>query len=433
MNTDRILSIALEHSSADQTEATVTISKSALTRFANSTIHQNMLFENGTLKVRAVFGKKVAFGTTNRLDEAGIRDLVENVVKMARLQDENPDFVSLPKPVVAVQSVNAFSDSTARSTPEQRAEAVRALISEADKVGATAAGSFTVQSYERGVKNTLGIDACCRGTYANLLTVVTGPDGGFGYAAASSGDVGEIDGRAIGKEAAERAHASRNPVGIEPGEYECILMPYAAADMLNSFAWMGFGAREYQENRSFVCGKLGTKIVSESVSIWDDGLDPRTIVSPFDGEGVAKQRVDLVKNGVAGGILYDSYAAHKEGKESTGHAPWGRAGNLIMAPGNASIEDMISSTKRGLLVTRFHYTNVAHVMSASFTGMTRDGTFLIEDGKITTPVKNLRFTQSITEALSDAQMIGRELKLEDRVLAPAIKMGKFRFSSATEF
>jgi len=433
MNVDRILSTALEHSSAEQTEASVWITRSALTRFSNSTIHQNMLFENGVLKVRAVFGKKVASATTNKLDAAGIRAVVDDVVRMARLQDENPDFVSLPKPVAPVQSAKAFYDSTAQSTPEQRAEAVRAVIAEADRVCAMAAGSFTVQDCEHGVKNTLGVDALCRGTYANLLTVVTAPDGGFGYAAASSCDLGKIDACAVGKEAAERANASRNPVGIEPGDYECILMPYATSDMLNMFAWMGFGAREYQERRSFICDKLGTKIVSELVSIWDDGLDPRTIVSPFDSEGVAKQRVDLVTNGVATGILYDSYAAHKEGKQSTGHAPWGRAHNLIMAPGDATVDEMIASTRRGLLVTRFHYTNVAHAMSASFTGMTRDGTFLIEDGKITTPVKNLRFMQSILEALSDAQMIGRDLKLEDRVLAPAIKVGKFRFSSATEF
>lgn len=432
MNIDKLLSIALDHSSAEQTEASVYVGKSALTRFANSTIHQNMLFENGVLKVRAVFGKKVATGTTNRLDEGGVRALVDSVVEMARLQDVNKDFVSLPKPVVPVQSVDGYFDSTAQSTPEQRAEAVRALASESDKISGTAAGAFTVQSTERAVRNTLGIDSASRGTYARLLTVVTGPDGGFGYAAATSGDASEIDGCAIGAEASVRARDSRNPVGIEPGEYECILMPYAAADMINMLVWMGFGAKEYQEGESWVCGKLGQKVVSESVSIWDDGLDPRTIASPFDGEGVAKQRVDLIKSGIANGILYDSYTAHREGKQSTGHA-WGHGGNLIVAPGEASVEDMIASTKRGVLVTRFHYTNVAHRMSASFTGMTRDGTFLVEDGKITKPVKNLRVTQSITEALSDTQMIGRELKLEDGVLAPALKLGKFRFSSATEF
>jgi PmbA protein len=433
MNIDKLLDIALEHSSAEQTEASISIGRSALTRFANSTIHQNMLFEDGVLRVRAVFGKKVASGTTNRLDEAGVRELVANVVEMARLQDENKDFVSLPKPVVAVQSVNGYYDSTAQSTPEQRADAVRALVSESDKIGGTAAGAYTVQATEQAVKSTLGIDSSSRGTYAKLLTVVTGPDGGFGYAAATSGDASKIDGLAIGAEASERARDSRNPSGIEPGEYECILMPYAAADMINMLVWMGFGAMEYQEGQSWVCGKLGTKVVSESVSVWDDGLDARTIVTPFDGEGVAKQHVDLIKDGVANALLYDSYTAHREGKQSTGHAPWGRAGNLIVAPGEASVEDMIASTKRGVLVTRFHYTNVAHQMSASFTGMTRDGTFLIEDGMITKPVKNLRVTQSITEALSDTQMIGRETKLEDGVLAPALKLGKFRFSSATEF
>lgn len=392
-----------------------------------------MLFENGVLKVRAVFGKKVASGTTNRLDEAGVRELVDNVVDMARLQDENKDFVSLPKPVAAVQSVNGYYDSTADSTPEQRAEAVRALVSESDKVDGTAAGAYTVQVTERAVKNTLGIDSSSRGTYAKLLTVVTGPDGGFGYAAATSGDASEIDGGAIGAEASQRARDSANPSGIEPGDYECILMPYAVADMTNMLVWMGFGAMEYQEGQSWVCGKLGQKVVSDSVSLWDDGLEPRTIVTPFDGEGVAKQRVDMIKDGVANGILYDSYTAHRQGKQSTGHAPWGRANNIVMAPGEASVEDMIASTKRGVLVTRFHYTNVAHQMSASFTGMTRDGTFLIENGKITKPVKNLRVTQSITAALSDTQMIGRDLKLEDGVLAPALKLGKFRFSSATEF
>lgn len=433
MNPDKLLSIALEHSSADQTEAGVWMSKSALTRFANSTIHQNMVFENGVLKVRAVFGKKVASGSTNRLDEAGVRELVDSVVQMARYQDENKDFVSLPEPVSPVASVDAYRESTAQSSPEPRAEALRALVSEADKVGGTAAGAFTVQSADRAVKNTLGVDSSTRGTYARLLTVVTGPDGGFGYAAATSGDVREIDGGPIGAEASKRAYDSRNPVGIEPGEYECILMPYAAADMINMLVWMGFGAMEYQEGQSFITGKLGQKIVSDCVNLWDDGLDARTVVSPFDSEGVAKQRVDLIKGGVANAVLYDSYTAHREGKRSTGHTPWGRAGNLVLDPGDASVEDMIASTKRGVLVTRFHYTNIAHRMSASFTGMTRDGTFLIEDGKITKPVKNLRVTQSITEAMSDTQMIGRETRLEDGVVAPALKLGKFRFSSATEF
>lgn len=433
MNIDKLLTIALEHSSAEQTEASIYAGTSALTRFANSTIHQNMLFEDNVIRIRAVFGKKLAEGTSNRVDEHGVRALVDTVVEMARLQDENKDFVSLPKQTAPFRCETGHYDTTAASNAQQRAAAVRSLVAESDRIGGTAAGSFSVRSYERAIRNTLGIDASFRGTSANLLTVVTGPDGGFGYASATSGNVDDIDAKAIGSEAANRAYESRNPTGIEPGEYECVLMPYAVADMINMLCWMGFGAMEYQEGQSWVCGKLGQKIVSDNVNLCDDGCEPRTIVAAFDGEGVAKQRVDLIKDGVAAGILYDSYTAHREGKQSTGHTPWGRAGNLVMSPGDATVEDMIASTKRGVLVTRFHYTNIAHRMSASFTGMTRDGTFLIEDGKITRPVKNLRVTQSITEAMSDTQMIGRDLKLEDGALVPALKLGKFRFSSATEF
>lgn len=433
MNIDKLLTLALEHSSAEQTEAGIYLGRSALTRFANSTIHQNMLFENGEIKIRAVFGKKVAEGTSNRLDEQGVRSLVDSVVEMARLQDENKDFVSLPKQTAPIRCKDGYYESTAASTAEQRAAAVGSLVAEADRSGGTAAGSFSARSYERAIKNTLGIDASFKGTSANLLTVVTGPDGGFGYASATSGNIDDIDAKAIGAEAAKRAHESRNPTGIEPGEYECILMPYAVADMMNMLAWMGFGAMEYQEGQSWVCGKLGTKVMSDIVNLWDDGCEPRTLVSPFDSEGVTKQRIDLIKGGIAAGVLYDSYTAQREGKQSTGHYPWGRASNLVLAPGDATVDEMIASTKRGLLVTRFHYTNIAHRMSASFTGMTRDGTFLIENGKVARPVMNLRVTQSITEAMSETQMIGSEQKLEDGALVPALKLGKFRFSSATEF
>jgi len=428
-----LLELALDYSSADQTEASLMGERSALTRFANSSIHQNMVFENAVVRIRAVFGKKVASGTTNRIDEDGVRTLVDDVISMARLQDENPDFVSLPKPARPLPDVEGFYAATAESTPEQRAEAVRSVVEEADRVGGTAAGALSVRTYERAVKNTMGVDSCYMGTSAHLATVVTGPDGGFGYAHATSGNIADIDASALGAEASYRAYESRNPVGLKPGEYECILMPYAVADMLGALAWMGFSGKAYHEGRSFLCGKLGEKIVNEAVSIWDDGADKRTIVSPFDSEGIGKERVDLIRNGVANALLYDSYTAYKEGKEPTGHAPGGFSGNLIMAPGDADVEQMIANTKRGVLVTRFHYTNIAHLMTASFTGMTRDGTFLIEDGRIISPVKNLRFTQSIPEALQGTEMIGRDLKLDVSVLAPAIKMKKFRFSSATEF
>ena len=434
-----LLAAALKHSKAEQTEAGLFRGKWALTRFANSTIHQNMAGGNALMRVRAVFGKKVATATSNVIDEAGVCALVDQAVEMARHQDENPDFVSLPTSPQPSPSFDrlrtgrgseAYSEATAESAPERRAQIVQSIVERSDNVSGAAAGSLSARSYERAVANSLGISSYYRGTAADVVTVVTGPEGGFGYAAATVSDIGGIDGSAIGEEAAQRASLSRNPGDIEPGEYECVLTPYAVEDMLGMFVSMGFYALPYQEGRSFLCGKMGEKIAGGSVSIWDDGLDTRTIVAPYDVEGVPKQHVDLVKDGVASGVLYDSYSAHKEGKKSTGHAS-GR--NLVMAPGKATVEEMISSTKRGLLVTRFNYTNVAHLMTASFTGMTRDGTFLIEKGRIVGPVKNLRFTQSILEALSNVEMIGSDLKLVDNVLAPSLKVRKWRFTSGTEF
>jgi predicted Zn-dependent protease len=439
VNTERLLQIALDHSQAEQTEARIITSRWALTRFANSAIHQNMASDLTSVHVRAVFGKKVASGSGTRLDEAGVSELVDDVVRMARVQDPNPDFVSLPAPMDARSSEGSFDAATAECSPEQRAEMVKAVIAESDRVGGTAAGSLLTRGYEHAVANSLGVRSCYRGTAADLVAVVTGPDGGFGYAAAQSGSVGGIDAASLGEEAADRASDSRNPADLEPGEYECILMPYAVDSLVSYLVWMGFNALAFQEGRSFLVGKLGEKIVSDSISLWDDGLDPNTLVSPYDGEGVPRQRVNLVEQGVAKELLYTSYSAHKESRKSTGHAIVGESEssgsrmNLVMGPGDATVDEMISSTKRGVLVTRFHYTNVAHLMSTSITGMTRDGTFLIENGRISCPVKNLRFTQSVTKALLDTRMIGRERRLVGGSYVPAIKIGKFRFTSGTEF
>ena len=432
-NVDRLrslASIALDESSADQTEVRITSGKWSLTRFANSNIHQNMSSDSDTITVRAVIGKKSATSSAQNLTGESIRNLTRSVVEMARATDPNPDFVSLPEPQVYKFEPQYYSDFTADSTPEDRASAVSTIVNEADRVKGTAAGSFTVSAKDYLVMNSLGVDSFQRATSAGLVTVVTGPDGGFGYAGRNAMDVRAINIAQMAEEAARRAYESQNPTDIGPGEYETILMPYATVDMLKMLAWMGFEALAYQEGRSFMVGKIGEKIADESVSIWDDGQDPRTNVDAFDCEGIGKQRVDLIKNGIASGILYDSYTARREGKKSTGHAC---GSNIIMQPGDASIEEMIKSTKRGILVTRFHYTNIAHLMTASFTGMTRDGTFLIENGKIARPVKNLRFTQSILEALANVDAIGRDALLEGGVYAPALKVKKFRFSSATAF
>ncbi len=425
-----LMQIALSHSSADQTEVSIRTGDSALTRFANSTIHQNMAFENVGISVRTVFGKKIASMGGNDISEQGIKALVDDCIAMTHHQDENPDFVSLPEPVERIPEVKSYSDATANLSAEDRAKAVREIVIESDRVGGTAAGSYNINKFEHGVMNSLGVDSYYQGTSARLTCVVTGPDGGFGYAQGHSVDASQINPGAIGAEASARAYESRNPVDVPPGDYECILLPYATCDMLYDLRYVGLGSMAYQEGHSFMCGKMGQKILSDKISIWDDGRDPRTITAPFDAEGIAKQHVDIFKNGVASGVLYGSYTAHREGKKSTGH--YGGI-NLIMGPGDATVPEMIAATKRGIMITRFHYANITHVMTAGLSGMTRDGTFLIEDGKIISPVKNLRFNQSIVEALQNVDMVGRDLTLDDGILAPALKISKFTFLSGTEF
>jgi predicted Zn-dependent protease len=206
------------------------------------------------------------------------------------------------------------------------------------------------------------------------------------------------------------------------------------------------GALAMQEGRSFMCGRLGDKVAGDNITVWDDGYDLRGLALPFDAEGVPKQRVTLIENGVAKGVVYDSFTAgREEGQVSTGHslpAPNNMGPipiNLFMAPGQASTRDMLASTERGIWVTRFHYTNPVDPVRAIFTGMTRDGTFLIENGQITRPLKNLRFTQGILEALSQADMLGAELKMiksdygNFSLCVPAAKINEFQFTGTTEF
>ena len=225
-----------------------------------------------------------------------------------------------------------------------------------------------------------------------------------------------------------------------------ILEEDAVASMLSTLGRLGCGALAIQEKRSFMNGRLGTQITGDNITIWDDGHDPRGLVLPFDFEGVPKQRVTLIEEGVAKGVVYDSFTAGREEKKpSTGHslpAP-NTVGpmpiNMFMAPGQATKEEMVASTERGVWVTRFHYTNPVHPVKTVLTGMTRDGTFLIENGQITRPLKNLRFTQSILEAFAQAEMLGAELEAIAAgwggvvTCAPAAKIRGFNFTGTTEF
>lgn len=432
-----ILNKAIEHSKADMTQAAVSMAESSLTRFAGNIIHQNVSERNAALGVKAVIGKQIGYATTNRLDDESIEAVVDKAVDFARHSQENSDFVSLPKPET-IPHADTFDVRTADYSPEDRARDVGGMIAEAKKVDASAAGALASGFEENAVMSSLGVQAYDVMSLANLTTVMTSGDGN-GYADRVSTRIEDIHPIDAAVEAATRGVRGKNPESIEPGEYDVVLLPYAVAEFLEFLAYMGLGALAVQEGRSFMSGKFGEKITGGNITIWDDGFDPKGLPRPFDPEGVPKQRVDMIVNGVANAVVYDSYTAHKEKKESTGHATsaMGTYGpmpvNMFMQSGDSSVDEMIAATKRGILVTRFHYTNEIHPIQTLITGMTRDGTFLIEDGRITKPLKNLRFTDSILERLSNVDMISKETKRQMIGVVPAIRAHGFRFTGATEF
>lgn len=438
---DRVLAL----SGADQTEVLIFSGDQHLTRFANNAIHQNVSETDVTVRVRAIFGKKTGVASGNDLSDAALRKVVESAETIARFQEDNPEFQSLPGPQPIQEVEGAFVEATAACTPEERARGVAAICALSRENGLQAAGAFSTTVNEFMAANSLGVSAYHCGTLSNIVTVVMS-ENSSGYASDASIDVRVVNPEAVGRVAVDKALRSRNPTPIEPGAYTVILEEDAVADMLRTLGFLGFSALAVQEGRSFMNGRFDEKVTGEKITIWDDGHDRLGLPLPFDFEGVPKQRVMLIENGIARGVVYDTFTAGREpGKASTGHslpAPntFGPIPiNLFMAAGQVTKEQMLASTERGIWVTRFHYTNTLHPVKTVLTGMTRDGTFLIENGQLTRPLKNMRFTESILEALGRAEVLGAERKLivSDwggfATCVPAAKIHEFRFTGATEF
>ena len=431
-------------SGADQTEVLIQGSDEQLTRFAANSIHQNVSEIDVAVRVRAVFGQKVGVASGNDLSDGALRQLADSAETAARLQQDNPNFRSLPAPQ-PIQEQDAYVAATAACTPEMRARAVATVCALARENGLEAAGAYSTSTNELLVANSLGISAYHRRTVGQLITLMMG-ETSSGYADQTALDVAQLDPEAVARTALDKALRGENPTEIEPGAYTVILEEDAVASMLFTLGYLGLGALSVQEGRSFMNGRFGQPITGDRITIWDDGSDPRGVVQPFDYEGVPKQPVTLIEEGIAKAVVYDSFTAGREqDRTSTGHslpAP-NTVGplpmNLFLAPGKASKADMLASTERGVWVTRFHYTNPVHPVKAVLTGMTRDGTFLIEKGEIVRPLKNLRFTQGILEAFAGAEMIGTELKLvkagwgASATCVPALKIHDFRFTGTTEF
>jgi PmbA protein len=437
----RVAEQALGASRADETEVLILAHDTQLTRFANSAIHQNVAEREGAVRVRAVVGQRTGVASTNDLSPQGLAAAVERAVETARLQPANPDLLPLAAPVAAPRAP-AFAEATAACTPEARARAVGAICRLAQDAGLSAAGAFSTLQREIVVANSQGLFAYHAGTVADLNTVIMGDDSS-GYASRTDLDVSRIDAEAAGREAVDKAVRSRGPREVPAGTYPVLLEAYAVQDLVTYMAYLGFGAQAVQEGQSFLAGRFGQQVVDRRISIWDDGLDPTGLPMPFDFEGIPKRRVDIIKDGVAAGVVYDRQTAAKEGREPTGHglpAPNTRGpmpGNLFMAAGEASREAMLRAVGRGLYVTRFHYVNPVHRLKAVLTGMTRDGTFLIENGEIAAPVKNLRFTQGALEALSQVIAVGAHTNLSRGLFggtrAPDLALAEFNFTGTTEF
>ncbi|MCS5668666.1 MAG: TldD/PmbA family protein, partial [Dehalococcoidia bacterium] len=261
-----------------------------------------------------------------------------------------------------------------------------------------------------------------------------------GWAKGGGWRLSDMDTEALGREAVSKAVDGRDPVAVEPGRYPVVLDTYAVDDILEALSLYGMGAQAVQEGRSWMNDLIGTQAMSPNVTVWDEGSSPLGWPVPFDAEGMPRRRVDIITRGVVNTPVHNSYTAGKDGAVSTGHQAYFSGGpiasNLFMREGDSSLQELIGSTERGLYVTRFFYTRLAHSNGCVMTGMTRDGTFMIENGQITHPVKDLRFTQSYVEALGSVELVGSESKLVLNEVGfatrvPALKLSSFNFTGVT--
>jgi PmbA protein len=436
---ERALAYA-ERAGATEAEALVIADDARLTRFANSEIHQNVAETNAEINLRFVVGRRIGVASSNRIDDEALRRLADSAGAIARNSEELDDWGGLPEPTPIIGLPEGFARTTAEATPELRADGVRAVIAAADRAGVIAYGSFATAAETMAVANSKGIRAAQARTTSQLLTVAMAPDGGSGYAESAAIDATTIDAGEIGREASEKARSTANPVSVEPGDWAVVLEEYAVVDLLSMLGYMGFSALAVQEERSFA--EPGRQVGSELVTIVDDGSDPATLPMAFDYEGVAKQRVELIDRGICRDVVYDAQTAARAGRSSTGHglpAPNAYGPfplNMAMSAGDTPRAELVAGLERGLLVTRFHYTNPVHPKLAIVTGMTRDGTFLVEGGRVVGPVRNLRFTQSYLAALAATSAVSRERRTLrgdfGGVVVPAVRIDNWTFTGTTE-
>jgi len=416
-----------------------------LTRFANNEITQNVSERRYVLSVRVVQGQRSGRATGSDLGSAGIERLLTRAEEGARVAPESEDALPLPGPQRYEESAS-YRAATAAMGPEGRAMDVARAIEKTSEAGLDGAGIYetghgTIGEYGRiaplAMANSRGLFAYHDTTDARFsITALRGAESG--WAERTTHDVADIDGGALAARAIEKARRSREPRTWEPGEYDVVLEPIAVSDLLEEMSATSFGALALQEGRSFMTGALGSLVLGKGVTIHADARHPLHGGAPFDGEGMPTRRVTIIERGVARSAVHDRRTAAKDGVESTGHGlpypnPYGpEARDLVLEGGTDSLAALIGGVDRGLLVSRVWYTNVVDPKSVTVTGMTRDGLFAIEGGKVTGAVRNFRFNQSIVHMLRRVDgMTGVERA--GSVVCPALRVRGFHMSSGTEF
>jgi PmbA protein len=451
-----IFSRTRKFSTADEVEALMYGGRSALTRFANNTIHQNVAEENVVLSVRTAFGGRTARATTNKLDDESLKQVVQASENLAKVQYPDPDLLPMPSAADAGHALQVPSrhfERTAAVTPELRAEAVRKIIAVAEKHKLTTAGIFSSAETVEGIFNSRGLADWHTQTSSEISVTMLAADSS-GWQKANSPDVANLDSLALAEIAAEKAAKSAAPREIPAGKYTVILEPAAVLDMAGFMFW-DFGGLAVLDQRSFLTNRVGTKLFGENINIWDDVMHPLQSGSPYDGEGVRRQPVQLVENGVVKRLVYARSTAARMNKSEhkdrvgpiapTGHGfplpnEMGEAPmNLVFSPPRdpKALEQMISSTERGVLVTRLWYIREVDPYEKILTGMTRDGTFYVENGKVQYGVRNFRFNESLIHMLSNVEEMGTAVRASGEesfdMVVPAMKVRDFNFTEVTKF
>ena len=450
-------------SSADEVEVLISGGRFALTRFANNTIHQNVEEENHVVSVRTVFGGRTARAFTNKFDDDSLRRVVASSESLAKVQHPDPDLLPVPDSQEAASRAEGGSlasrvpsrhfAETADITPQFRAAGVKEIVEVAQKHKLTTAGIFSSSESVEGIFNSRGLSKWHTQTLAEVSITMLAADSS-GWQKANSPDVANLDPVRMAEVAAEKAIASASPSEIPAGKYTVILEPSAVLDIVGFMFW-DYSGMAILDQRSFLTGRIGSKLFGENITISDDVTHALQAGAPFDGEGMSRQRVPLVENGVVKRVVYARASAERmkrsENRDkvgpiaATGHgfAVPSEMGemplNIVFAPPQdpQTLAQMIASTERGILVTRLWYIREVDPYEKIVTGMTRDGTFLVENGQVRKGVRNFRFNQSLIHMLSSVAAMSTPLRTcgEESfdMVVPAMKIRDFNFTEVTKF